>query len=1560
MNLQVIKKRVIKVFAYTVTSVLFLIIAAFLFLQMPPVQKWLISYYLKDLTEVTGFPASVENFKMLWFDRLELSGVRLGDPEGNTMIRANEILINFEIHKIISSRDINIDGVYVDSAHVYLTMIQENDTLRELNINTLIARINENYSGSGSGKRPRINIGEAFLNQSQFSYINQDRDSVRRGFNFNQFSVAVDEAQLNAFSIIGDTTEFHLNTLIANDIATGFPVNEMSTFFRISQGGMEFLGLNLRAGESIVQDTIIFRYSRQRDLNDFVDKVVIQANLANSILNPRDLALFAPEAARLTKPVHVSGVFNGRINKFKVTDMDVLLGNTRLSGTLDMDGLPEINETFIILNVKDSQLDTRDLSFLLNPGIIARLEPMGMLHVDGQFLGYPTDFVANGTLIGKLGTIRSDINFKVNETDFNRSEYSGRLSLSSFSLGRFLNDTTAFQQVAMDGQIAGAGLTQQTADFRLNGKITRIGIKGYDYSNISTDARFAAGLFSGFIRIDDPNLEFEANGSVDLRDGQNHIQISATLDTAYLHNLRLSKEDIFLHSRFTADVKGLTLDSLQGHAEFKDIAVDYRGKSLRLDSINLVADRAGSDRRLSIQSSLADANISGNYLFSNLVRDVQVLVKEIGLNIKNDSRATAAYYAQKNYHAQSYEAEVNVRIKDLEPVVHLFNADLSITPETKVVGRFTSGYTTIFNCYTHIDSLTYKGMLFIGNDVELTTSKIADSTAVLAMATINSESQTLTRNLHTQNLLAEGIWSRNHIDFGLDADQEGQSNRIRLTGNVDFVSDSTIISMDRSMVNLLEREWYFGPGNYIALNPDDVKFNNVSLISGDQSLSINGELSDDPSRIVTLEIDELDLSIFNVLTTKKIAGTMDATVDMSNYYRNPTIQNEITIKDFTVDDFLIGDIAGANRWDTTGRRFNIDMLVTRDNHDLVKLEGRYTPTERRSPLDVDATLRKADLKILEPFLEDIFPTILGTVSGNFKITGKLDRPEIQGEGNVADGQITVGYLKTSYRFTGIIGLTPRSIYFREIDLVDAFRNTAQLNGTITHDNFNSMNIDLTSNFRNFQVLNTSLRDNELFYGQAYASGSVQFLGPVSDLRISSTARTEKNTRIYIPISGSSSVEKKDFITFINFGDSTEARSGKQEIRRNKIRTTGITFDLNLDVTPDAYCEIIFDLKAGDIIRGRGNGDLRLAMDTKGEFNMFGAFEFTEGWYNFTLYDIINKEFEIQKGSKISWYGDPYQGVLDINASYNQQASLAPLLTDLVSSSEQDLNIPQLRRKYPVQVLVKIEGLMLSSNISFDIVANDLPKSIQVQSEGGTRSYNLDIIFTAFKNRIDEQELKRQVFSLIVLRRFSPPEAFNTSGSVVNSVSELLSNQLSYWMSQVDQNLVIDVDLGVMDEEAFNTFQLRFSYTFAGGRLRVTGDGTFNNNNNTPGASQANPSSIAGDWTVDYMLTADGKLRVKMYSRTNVNPVLSSVNNQNTITTGASIIHTQSFNEIKDLWRRSRNRKPVSDPDSYQEEEVPDEDGDEQKSGEEDKDEKSVQEDPDISRDALKEDDDVVN
>ena len=74
------------------------------------------------------------------------------------------------------------------------------------------------------------------------------------------------------------------------------------------------------------------------------------------------------------------------------------------------------------------------------------------------------------------------------------------------------------------------------------------------------------------------------------------------------------------------------------------------------------------------------------------------------------------------------------------------------------------------------------------------------------------------------------------------------------------------------------------------------------------------------------------------------------------------------------------------------------------------------------------------------------------------------------------------------------------------------------------------------------------------------------------------------------------------------------------------------------------------------------------------------------------------------------------------------------------------------------------------NLNFDITARDLPTNILRLKMAPPVNLNLE--FTAFKNRLDEQEMKRQVFSLIILRRFSSPESFNTSGSVVSSLSEL--------------------------------------------------------------------------------------------------------------------------------------------------------------------------------------------
>jgi hypothetical protein len=1508
MNLQGIKNRIRKVLAYTITAVIFLFVSAFLVLQIPPVQNLLVKSYLGSFSEVTGFKSEIKTFRMLWFDRLELDDVSIYDPDNNKMIGVKKLLINFKLSHLFKHTDINIDGVFVDGAEVFLTDVNASDTSRYLNINVWIDRIAQQFSSdtTSSGRAPALKIGEAYVNQSVFKYADQDEDSIRNGFDYYHFTLHVDEGQLERFVVLGDTTEFDLNTLIIEDEKTKFKVDQLSTFFRICKTSMEYRGLDLHAGKSLIRDTVIFSYQGFDDFKNFNEKVNIHGNLTKSVVDPYDLALFAPGVEQLKQLIKVSGIADGRVNKFKVKDMDIAMGNTRLQGAVDMDGLPDLNETFININLKNSNVLFTDLSFILNDEVLEQLKPLGRLSLNGQFLGYPTDFVANGKFNSKLGQITSDMNFKVDEGKFDHSIYSGQLALYDFQLGTYLNDTVTFQNINMNGRMKGSGLSKATADFTLDGSINSIGVLGYNYANINTNGRFSSEFFSGMLNINDPNLKLKAQGSIDLRENKNIVKVQAVLDTAILHNLKLVKDKISLHAGMDINISGFQIDSLVGTANFTDFLIRYDEEELGLKNIHLRSEKSGKERSINLETTLVDAQVKGNFLFSDLAVDVRTLIKEVLLNVKNDKEATKVYYESKSRQTNDYETVFNVKLKDISGITNLIDVELQLSPNVAVDGKFTSGKTTILQIFSTIDSLQYNGSQFVHNDVELTASKISDSTSVLAMFYVNSEKQFYGPNVQTENLLMEGIWNKSHIDFSLDADQQSRNNSMRLKGGIDFLPDSTLIQLHPSAIKVLASHWSFDPNNLIVLSNDEWFFKNVTLKEAGQSVGLSGYLSKDPKKNILLEVDNLNLAILDVITGLKFTGTLDARTELSNYANAPALQNDIFIDSLTINKFLIGDITGKNLWVAQEKRFDINFFIDRLKNRIVNLNGYYNPSDEISPLNVTAKLEKADVNIIEPFLDEIFSRWGGTATGSYQIRGKLNEPEIEGEAEVVNGQMMVNYLKTQYRFHGKVAIKKNSIHFKQFELIDGFKNKGTVEGAIVHRNYTDFKITLDANFRNLQVLNTSAKDNELFYGQAYATGTVNFSGPFSNLKISGQAKSQKNTRIYIPINTSSSVNKKEFINFVNLSDTVFLKKFKKSIN-NKIRLSNLSFDMNLDITPDAYCEIILDIKAGDIIRGRGNGELQLQLDTKGDFNMFGFFEFTQGWYNFTLYDIINKEFEIQAGSRISWFGDPYAGNLNINASYNQMAMFGPVVQNTELSTA-----PQLRRKYPALVLLKLDGPMLSPAINFDILAKDLPKNIMVDVPQSTQQtpVNLDFDFKAFRSKLDEQELKRQVFSLIVLKRFSPPDQFNTQGSLANSVSELFSNQLSNWMTQVDENLEIDVDLGSFDQEAFNTFQLRLSYTFLNGRLRITRDGTFNNNspNNSNNNNSSSVSNIAGDWTVDYLLTADGKFKVKMYNRTNVNPILNTIGTQNTFTTGVSVLYTQSFNEIKDLLRSARSKR----------------------------------------------------
>ncbi|MCW5910697.1 MAG: translocation/assembly module TamB [Cyclobacteriaceae bacterium] len=1513
MKLQVIKNRVFawlkRVLLYLIYFVIIFVVGSFFILQIPAVQKSIAQRFTEKFSRLSGFTIQYTRIHLVWYDRLELRGLVVTDPAGNAMIGTEKLMVNFRLSTLLGNKDINLDVVELEDAELQFYKINQSDSVRDLNINFLIAEINKQFAGGGKGGSAHINIGEILIARTGFKLHDDRKDSIQNAFDYNHINVFIDEAQANNFKVIGDTIELKLNTLVGEEKNCKLPIHNFSTFFRLSQTGMDFLNLNARLGESKLSDTIQFSYKSLADLNDFNNKVNLKASIRNTVIYPADLARFTPGVKPLPRPVTLSGNISGRINRLTVQNMELSSGETQVAGKLQLDGLPVIGETFINLDIKSGNIFINDLAFLFPNNVNNLLQPMERFKFIGKFTGFIDDFVANGNFKGGFGQIISDINLKIDQQRVDQSTYSGNLNLTQFDLGLMLKDTTLFKKVTLSGRVKGKGLTQETADFHLAGKINSIGIRNYNYTNITTDARFARELFNGILSIDDPNLQLRAIGGINIRHGQQVIKVKAQLDTLLTRPMGFTRDHIFLKSNLDIDIKGLKLDSLFGRAQLSRSHIEFNDQAIDIDTVSVVSTLKDSVRNLSLHSSFADATLSGAFYFSSLFNDLQKLSHEFRLNLRNNKEELAAYYTKKPKASQEYQVNFSIDLLDINPLLSLVKLPITLSEESRIEGTFTNGYTSRLQAFSRIDTVSYQEKYFIDNEIEFSGSKIRDSTKVLAVLSVQSQRQQINKNFATRALFAEAVWDEDHIDLGLDFDQEGTTNYVRLQSEIDFLDDSTKIKILPSRLHVLEKSWQISTQNYTLVKGSEWQVNNLNLFHGNESALLNGRISRDVSEPLVLTLSNFNLDILNSISPTALGGIIDGFVEIKGLYGDFALQNNVTIKNLKADGFLVGDVTGTTLWDRETRQFLIDFYIDRFNLRTLNLGGRYNPSDSKNPLYVNATLEETNLKIIEPFLKGIFSRMDGTLTGKYEITGNFAQPLIKGEGKIARGQIMIDYLKTLYTFDGTLAMTPNKIIFNDFTLYDGLRNRGVLDGYLTHRNYSRFRINLDASFTNFQLLNTTSKDNSLFYGQAYGTGNLNMLGPLNNMKISATARTSKNTRVFIPISGSESVEKSDFINFVHFSDTVQIAE-KKDSRASSNEPSGIILDLNLDITPDAYTEIIFDIKAGDIIRGYGYGDIKLQIDTKGEFNMFGLYEFEQGYYNFTLYDIINKEFAITKGSRISWYGDPYTGVLDLKASYRQMASLGPILPD---QSEATQGSAQVRRKYPVEVLLELDGPMLSPQIAFDIDARNLPDNIT--ADNGT-SLQLNFAFKAFKAKLDEQELKRQVFSLIILRRFSPPDAFSTSGSISNSVSELLSNQLSYWLTQVDQNLEIDLDIGAMDQEAFNTFQLRLSYSFLNGRLRVTRDGTFGNQTN-----QSDVANMIGDWTIDYMLTPDGKFKVKMYSRSNFNQLTNTLGTQAAVTTGVSLLHTQSFNSIKELLRttRDRRRKQLdTEPDTEQE------------------------------------------
>ena len=301
-----------------------------------------------------------------------------------------------------------------------------------------------------------------------------------------------------------------------------------------------------------------------------------------------------------------------------------------------------------------------------------------------------------------------------------------------------------------------------------------------------------------------------------------------------------------------------------------------------------------------------------------------------------------------------------------------------------------------------------------------------------------------------------------------------------------------------------------------------------------------------------------------------------------------------------------------------------------------------------------------------------------------------------------------------------------------------------------------------------------------------------------------------------------------------------------------------------------------DPDGGDRIKATGSGNLRIGYNsTDEEMTMFGAYTLEKGDYNFTLQDIIIKDFTIREGSRISFNGDPLSAVLDIEAIYSLYANLAEL--DESFTTDGDLN----RTNVPVNALLRLQGDISEPDISFDLEFPTLTSDVYRKV--------MSIIST-------EDMMNRQIIYLLALNSFYTPDYMadsSRSNELVSVASSTISSQLTNLLGQMSENWSVSPNFRSENGDFSDIeVELALSSQLLNNRLLFNGNFGYRDN-----ALNTRNSNFIGDFDIEYLLTKNGNIRLKAYNHYNDQNyyVRSALTTQ-----GVGVVFKRDFDNIYDL------------------------------------------------------------
>ena len=1479
-------------------AVVSLVAIATVLLLSPPVQRHLCREGEKALGEFLNTTVSIGSVSVSPFDQLELKDVLINDQQGDSLLTIGKLGAGVSLKDLVANRRLVITYGEIIGLNGQVTRPDKDSPT---NMQFIFDAFKP--KGDQAPKPFDVQVKTVVVRQASLSYDVLDQPRKPGTFDVNHLSMNNLRADLSLPRLKRNDFDIRIKRL-SFDEQSGFSLQRLSTNVRLTDNALDVKDIKVKLPNSDIRlDDMHLEYSSLENLGSELAAKPLRIRTEGSTVTPSDLAVFAPALKKFNVPMRVTADMVRDGNRIIVPSMSVKatdgslsltaigVGVVPASGGLGMLDLHHVN-----LSATSRQLSlVTDLLPSLSPQVRTLVSRCGDVTLDGELHNAPS----NLRFDGRVGTTLGSADLKGTLVRLSgASRFTGHVKTDGLRLGTLLDKRDLIDELAADVQVD-ALMRGNDVSGHVQGHIPYIDFKGTRYHDIVADVEKQGNDFTGALTMNDPNGHVAIDGKAVLSGTNTTCDIH--IDSRGVDLAALGLVDKYPHHRMsataTASFWGNSIDNISGHLEVSDFTfADNKGEGLRFDHLQLNADNNGVDKVINIESDHINGYVSGQYDFKTMLPTVKHMLSSAFPKYFGD-------YADYSHSGLPTDVNMNLVITPDDALNEMLDLPVKLAYRTTVEGNLSERDATF-------DLAVDAPLIVQGNKVIERTRLLMSLDSVSDKVVMNLQSRYPAKNgMIDINLDASGQDNRINANLGWRVPQDRDFHgNINLDGLLDRGADGKLkamIDVNPSQLVFNDTIWQVEKG-HIGIEGGVVTVDNLAGGRDDQFIKVNGKVSKDPDDELCLELNDVNLDyVFETLAIDHVDFGGRAT---SKVYARDLMSSapriftpSLAIKDISYNDAVMGDFDIKAEFDNRTQGILVNGGIKQPNGCYSALEGGIYIAEDSLYIEFDTD--HANVAFLKPYMQAFTSDVEGEMSGKAILFGNFHTINLSGD-IVAD---TIGFLidYVNCRYTASnvpIHIVPDYIEFNDIPIHDREGHEAKLGGWLKHDAFHrpEFNFAITG-ARDFLSYDTNPSINPYWYGTIYGNGSCFVEGGpgIVNIRVNMTSAPRSKFTFVM-----SDDEQADNYNFITFRDREAAsrpvvkeevdsidlilNQYKQVQQQENTEPSAYFIDLQGDITPDVALTVVMDPAGGDRIKATGNGHMRLTYNNNGELETYGKYTLDKGTYNFTLQDVILKDFTIRDGSSISFQGDPYAAVLDLEAVYSLNANIRDL--DESFGQDPDLN----RTNVPVHALLRAKGVISQPDISFDL---EFP-SLTTDAYHKVKS----IIST-------DEMMNRQIIYLLALNRFYTPEytgATSNQNEFLTSVaSSTIAGQLSNILGKMTDNLSIAPNFRT-DKGDFSDMEVdvALSSQLLNNRLLLNGNFGYRDN-----SYNTNNTNFIGDFDLEYLLNSRGSFRLKAYNHFNDQNYYL----RNALTTqGVGIVWKHDFDKPRGVKKSSLKLDPAHD------------------------------------------------